>query len=278
MNRGDAPAKALTPAHIAGLSAFALAGGLLFIRPALAAGPLALFLFCCLAAPFLPRLGFFLPVISRGGRNGKTVALTFDDGPDPAVTPLLLDLLDRQRLKAAFFVTGQNAEQYPGLVRETLRRGHDVGNHSTRHDPLLMLRSRARLADEIARTQELLAPFGIRPVAFRPPVGVTNPRLPGVLAELGMVCVTFSCRAGDFGNRRIRGLARKILRKVHPGAIVLLHDVSPPEAGRIAEWLAGVEEIIGRLRAKGYAIVPLPELIGRAVMERLPVPPPRDFS
>ena len=278
MNRGDVSGKVLSPAYIVGIVAFALSGVLFFVRPDLAALPLGLFVLLCLAAPFLPRVGFFLPVISRGGGEGNAVALTFDDGPDPAVTPLLLDLLDRYRLTAAFFVTGQNTEQYPMLVREILRRGHDVGNHSYRHDPLLMLRSRARLADEIARSQDLLAPFGIRPLAFRPPVGVTNPRLAGILRELRMECVTFDCRACDFGNRRIGGLARTILRKVRPGAIVLLHDVSPPGAGRIAEWLAAVEEIIRGLGERGYAIVPLPDLIGRAVMERLPAPTDRDFS
>jgi peptidoglycan/xylan/chitin deacetylase (PgdA/CDA1 family) len=278
MNREDAPRKAPTPAHIAGIAAFALSGGLFFVRPALAALPLGLFVLLCLAAPFLPRVGFFLPVISGGRGEGNAVALTFDDGPDPAVTPLLLDLLERYRLTAVFFVTGKNTERYPELVREILRRGHDVGNHSYRHDPLLMLRSRARLADEIGRAQDLLAPFGIRPLAFRPPVGVTNPRLPGILNELGMECVTFSCRACDFGNRRIGGLARTILGNAHPGAIVLLHDVSPRDSGRIAEWLAGVEEIIRGLGEKGYEIVPLSDLIGRTVMERLPAPSSRDFS
>ncbi|MHB9096634.1 MAG: polysaccharide deacetylase family protein [Syntrophales bacterium] len=277
MNRGDAPRKTLTPAHIAGIAAFALSGGLLFFRPDAAAVPLGLFVLLCLAAPFFPRAGFFLPVISRGGGDGKTVALTFDDGPDPAVTPLLLDLLARYRLTAAFFVTGRNTERHPGLVREILKGGHDVGNHSYHHDPLLMLRSPAELAGEIARTQDLLASFGIRPLAFRPPVGVTNPRLPAVLRVLGMECVTFSCRACDFGNRRIGGLAEKILRKVHPGAIILLHDVSPPGGG-IAEWLAGVEKIVRGLRAGGYEIVPLSELIGRTVMERLTAPSSRDFS
>jgi peptidoglycan-N-acetylglucosamine deacetylase len=278
MNRGSAVRNTLSPAHIAGLTALVLSGGLLFIRQELAAVPLGLFLLLCLVAPFLPWAGFFLPVISRGRRAGRAVALTFDDGPDPEVTPRLLEILGRHRIQATFFVAGIKAERYPALVREILQRGHDVGNHSYRHDPLLVLRSRARLADEIARTQDLLASFGIRPLAFRPPVGVTNPRLPRVLRELGMECVTFSCRACDFGNRRIGGIAASILGKVRPGAIVLLHDVSPPGGDRIAEWLAGVEKIVLGLRAKGYEIVPLSELIGRPVMEEIPVLPSRDFS
>jgi peptidoglycan/xylan/chitin deacetylase (PgdA/CDA1 family) len=278
MSRGTARRKALSPAHIAGVAAFLVSGGLLFVSGEMAAVPLGLFLLLCFTAPFVSRVGFFLPVISRGGRTGKAVALTFDDGPDPVVTPLVLDLLRRYRLRANFFVAGRKAERHPELVREILRQGHTIGNHSFRHDPLLMLRSRATLSDEITRTQNLLASFGIRPLLFRPPVGITNPRLPGVLRELRMECITFTCRALDFGNRRIGGLAGNILRRIRPGAIVLLHDVSPPGGGRIAEWLDEVEKIVRGLKAGGYEIVPLSELIGRAVMEELPVLPIRDFS
>jgi peptidoglycan/xylan/chitin deacetylase (PgdA/CDA1 family)/3-hydroxymyristoyl/3-hydroxydecanoyl-(acyl carrier protein) dehydratase len=273
MNRGPAPKKTLSPAHIAGFAAFLLSGLLLFVREDIAAWPLGLFLLFCLVAPFLPRAGLFLPVISRGRKDRRAVALTFDDGPDPDVTPLLLDLLLKHRLLATFFVAGKNAQQHPALIREILLRGHTIGNHSYHHDPLLMMRSRAKLADEITRTQNLLARSGIRPLAFRPPVGITNSILPEVLGELHMECVTFSCRACDFGNRRITGLAGTILRKIRPGAIVLLHDVSPPGGGRTADWLRGVEKIILGLKSRGYDVVPLPQLIGRPVMEELSVLP-----
>ena len=262
----------LSPAHGAGFAALAASTGLFFIRQELAAVPLVLFLLLCAVASFLPRVGFFLPVISRGRRSGREVALTFDDGPDPDATPLLLDLLDRHRLPAAFFVAGVKAERYPALIREILSRGHAVGNHSYNHDPLLMLRSSATLSSEIVRAQEALARFGIRPLAFRPPVGITNPRLAGILRELGMDCITFSCRACDFGNRRIRGLAGNILRKVRPGMIVLLHDVAPP-GGRVGEWLEEVEKVILGLETGGYDVVSLPQLVGRPVMERTAVAP-----
>ena len=258
-----------SPAHVVGAAALAASGGLFFVREEWVPIPLALFLLFCLIAPFLPRAGLFLPVISRGGRAGREVALTFDDGPDPVVTPLLLGLLDRYGMPATFFVAGIKAERHPELIREILSRGHFVGNHSYRHDPLLMLRSRARLYAEIDRAQEVLAGFGIRPRAFRPPVGVTNPGLAGVLRALDMECVTFSCRACDFGNRRIRGLSGAILKRVHPGAIVLLHDVTPPGGGSVAQWLRAVEEIILGLEARGYEIVPLPQLTGRPVMEEI---------
>lgn len=271
--------EAFSPAHGAGLLAFLLSGGLLFVRTEMAALPLGLFVLFCLLAPFLPQSGFFLPVISRGRRAGKQVALTFDDGPDREVILPLLDLLARYDAPATFFVVGKQVEGNPDSLRAILARGHAVGNHSYHHDPLLMLRSSRRLADEVARTQELLANFGIRPLVFRPPVGITNPRLPGVLRTLGLDCVTFSCRACDRGNRRIAGLAKGVLSRIHPGAIVLLHDVTPGK-GAIAAWLRQVELILLGLTLQGYAIVSLAELIGRPVMEPFNAadPPCHDFT
>jgi peptidoglycan/xylan/chitin deacetylase (PgdA/CDA1 family) len=259
----------LSPAFLTGIAAFLASSLMLVIRPALVAAPLAIFVLICLVAPFLPGAGFFLPVISRRKTDRKAVALTFDDGPDPDVTPRLLDLLQRHGVQAAFFVAGARAERYPELIREILYRGHTLGNHSYHHDPLLMLRSRARLREEVARTQDTLSAFAVRPLAFRPPVGITNPRLQGVLRELGMYCVTFSCRALDRGNRRIAGLSEIILKKVRPGDILLLHDVAPKGEKGIEECLAEMERIVSGLKKQGYQILSLEELIDRPVMERL---------
>jgi peptidoglycan/xylan/chitin deacetylase (PgdA/CDA1 family) len=267
-----------SPALLTGIAAFLVSGLLLPIRPALAVIPLCLFVLLCAVAPFFPGFGFFLPVISRRKTDCQEVALTFDDGPDPDVTPRLLELLRRHAAPATFFVAGAKAERHPGLIREILSQGHTLGNHSYHHDPLLMLRSRARLREEVVRTQELLSTFAVRALTFRPPVGVTNSRLPGVLRELGLCCVTFSCRAFDRGNRRIAGLAEIILGKVRPGDIILLHDVTPKGRNGIGKWLAETEEIVSGLKGKGYRLVSLEELIDRPVMERWPAgdPPPRD--
>ena len=259
----------LSPAFLAGMMAFLASSLMLVIRPALVVAPLGVFVLLCLVAPFLPGVGFFLPVISRRKTSRRAVALTFDDGPDPDVTLRLLELLRRHGVPATFFVAGARVERNPGLIREILSRGHTLGNHSYHHDPLLMLRSRAKLREEVARTQDVLSDFTVRPLAFRPPVGITNPRLPGVLRELGMYCVTFSCRAFDRGNRRIAGLAEIILKKVRPGDIILLHDVAPKGGEGIGEWLAEMEGIVSGLKRQGYEILPLPELINRPVMERI---------
>ena len=161
------------------------------------------------------------------GTGEKGVALTFDDGPDPEVTPLLLDLLDRHSIPATFFVTGERAARHPSILRDILSRGHAIGNHSYHHFPFLMLKGIRTLRREIESTQSCLAGFGIVPLAFRPPAGITNPLLRRVLLEQGMYCVDYSCRAVDIGNRRIGRIEETVLKAVSPGDIIALHDVAP---------------------------------------------------
>lgn len=257
----------MAPAHVAGFVAFQLYVILLFVDIRMAPLPLLAFLLACLIAPFLPRVGFFLPIVGRGKPGEKGVALTFDDGPDPEVTPLLLDLLDRHAVSATFFVTGERAALHPSIIRDILSRGHAIGNHSYHHFPFLTLKGIRTLRREIESTQSLLAGFGIVPMAFRPPVGITNPLLWRVLLEQGMYCVNYSCRAVDIGNRRIGRLSEKVLKKVSRGDIIALHDVAPRHA--CAERLmAEFDALLRGLKEKGLEVVPLGRLIGREVMRR----------
>ena len=258
----------LSPAHIAGFAAFHLYVILLFVDLRSAPLPLLAFLLACVIAPFLPRIGFFLPIIGRGKPGEKGVALTFDDGPDPEVTPLLLDLLDRHSVSATFFVTGERAARHPSIIRDILSRGHAIGNHSYHHFPFLTLKGMRTLRREIESTQSVLAGFGVVPLAFRPPVGITNPLLWRVLLEQGMYCVNYSCRAVDIGNRRIGRLSEKVLKAVSPGDIVALHDVAPRHAGT-ERLMAEFDALLRGLKETGPEIVPLGRLIGREVMRRV---------
>ena len=259
----------LSWAHLAALGAAQAALILLPFGFRLALVPLALFSLVCIGAPFLPRFSFFLPIISRGPRR-PAVSLTFDDGPDSEVTPRLLDLLDRHQAKATFFVTGANAERHPWLVKDILARGHTIGNHTYHHSPFVMLQGRRRLRSEISAAQRVLKGFGVTPRAFRPPVGITNPHLWRILLEEGMYCVNFSCRALDRGNRRVAGLAARLLAQTSPGDIILLHDVTPKD-GDSNRLLKEFEALLRGLQSQGLAILPLGQLIGREVMEtRMP--------
>ena len=254
---------------ITGSIAIVLAFLLALFRLELAVIPLTCFVLLCAAAPFFPSRGFFLPVISRGHTGKPVVSLTFDDGPDPVTTRPLLHLLEQHAVRASFFVTGERAAKYSDLISDILEHGHDIANHSYSHDPFLMLRRAEKLYQEIEATQMLLRRSGIASVAFRPPVGITSPRLASVLLQQGLCCVTFSCRAFDAGNRRIHGLSRRILNKANPDDIILLHDIKPKKEMDVSVWLHEIDLILSGLKNKGLHVVPLGELLGGQLMIRI---------
>lgn len=230
--------------------------------------PLTLFLLLCLVAPFLYRFGFYLPVISCGKSGRRIVALTFDDGPDPATTPLLLDLLSDHGVTATFFVTGRRAAAYPALINAILERGHTIGNHSFDHDSLVAFKGAKRIGREIFKAQQVLADLGVSPLLFRPPVGITYPGLGKALAGVGLTAVTFSCRARDGGNRSVNHLSERILRRVRPDDIIMLHDSRPRRPAHLSRWLDEVARILRGIPRKGLTVRPLAEVIGRGVDRR----------
>lgn len=254
----------LSPAHITGFILLSFAAGVLFFHQPLAAAIALLYIIMCITASFFPQSNFYLPVISRGSTGKNQVALTFDDGPAP-LTLQILDLLDKYEAKATFFVSGVNALKHPDIIGEIIARDHTVGNHSFHHNPFLMLGRYNYLHEEIFRTQGLLRIMGVQALAFRPPVGIVSPKLPWVLDKLGMFCVTFSCRAADFGNRRIKDLSVKILRRVKPDDIILLHDTPPSKDQDRALLLSEIEKILQGLKAKNLKVVPLADLTGKKI-------------
>jgi peptidoglycan/xylan/chitin deacetylase (PgdA/CDA1 family) len=251
-----------------GCWAFLLAFLLAFVDIRLTVMILAGFAVMCFGAPFFPGSNFYLPVVSRGSSGRKAVALTFDDGPDPQTTPELLRLLKKHRVTATFFVNGCKAGLYPQLINEILSHGHCVANHSFNHDVFMALRRKQTIMRDIEAVQEVLSQHGIAPSAFRPPAGITSPRFRSVLQTKGMFTVNFSCRARDGGNRWVRHLSQKILRRVRPDDIVLLHDIPPRSASLLFFWVEEIHHILEGIRTKGLVVLPLAELIGKPVMIR----------
>ena len=252
-----------------GMLAFCLAGGLAMVDVRLAAVPLSGFLLICLAAPFLPRLGFFAPIIYRGIHGKKAVALTFDDGPDPLTTPLLLDLLEKRGVNATFFVVGENAAAHPELIHRIIQKGHLLGNHSFRHSTRIFFQKVAAVVKDIEATQHVLKKQGVEPLVYRPPVGIVSPRLQPALVKTKMTLVNFSNRPMDGGNRRLRNLSKRVLERLQDGDIVLLHDRRPPRKNQISIWLKEVEAVVDGVETRDMQVVPLPDLIGVPVMARL---------
>jgi peptidoglycan-N-acetylglucosamine deacetylase len=174
---------------------------------------------------FHPASPLFGPVLRRLPSN-QSVALTFDDGPNPALTPRLLDLLDRHEARATFFLIGRFARACPDLVREIARRGHAIGNHTETHPSLVFL-SRAGIASELGRCQQSIADVaGVRPTLMRPPFGARGPQLRAALAGCGLSqVVTWTLIAYDWSPRGQRGLMRRLAR-VRGADVVAFHDGS----------------------------------------------------
>jgi peptidoglycan/xylan/chitin deacetylase (PgdA/CDA1 family) len=257
---------ALSPAHITGIVLLIAAAGAFFIQPFLSFALLLFYIVLCVGACFYPQMNFLGPVINRGNSGKKYVAITFDDGPSETTTLKILELLDRYSLRATFFVSGFNAARYPALMDEIIHRGHTVGNHSMKHDPLVMLKSYDVLYREVYEAQVVLRKMGIEALAFRPPVGIINPKLPSILDRLGLFCVTFSCRAMDAGNFRVKNLAARILKKLKGDDIILLHDKAPRRSEHHPVLFEEIENLLMGIQERGFCVVPLSELINREIM------------
>lgn len=167
------------------------------------------------------------------------VAITIDDGPDPEVTPQVLDILDRHDAKATFFCIGELAERYPELCREIIRRGHAIGNHSQHHNNLFSLFGPRKTYREILHAQGVLTTItGYTPRFFRPSAGLRNIFLDPVLARLGLQLVTWCKRGFDTRETDPGNVLRRLLRNLKGGDILLLHD------GNAAKTPAGTPVII----------------------------------
>jgi len=165
----------------------------------------------------------------RGPAEGREVVLTFDDGPAEPFTGQILDILRRHRAPATFFCCGKNVSRLPDLVRRVQGEGHTVGNHTWSH-PLLYFKSRRRIEDEIDRTQETIERVTRHaPAVFRPPYGVRWLGLFPALKARGLADVQWSDTGYDWKARHdAAAIARLTLKKLRPGAIILLHDGREP--------------------------------------------------
>jgi peptidoglycan/xylan/chitin deacetylase (PgdA/CDA1 family) len=194
--------------------------------------------------------------------DGPYLALTFDDGPSPTLTPKLLDLLKAKGIKATFFLVGENAAQYPDIVKRIAAEGHEIGNHTWTH-AWLTRKSDSIIRDEITRTSALLEQLtGRKPTLIRPPYGATTVLLDRqIKRDFGLQVVLWSVDPLDWKYRNADHVESAILAEARPGSIVLSHDIH-------ATTVAAMPAVIAALSAKGYRFVTVSELI---TMDR-PVP------
>jgi len=199
--------------------------------------------------------------LPRAAAARNEISLNFDDGPDPAVTPRVLDLLDRHRARASFFCIGEKAAAFPELVKEIARRGHSVENHSQRHSSAFAFYGLAGLRREVDAAQAAIAGItGRAPAFFRAPAGFRSPLLDPVMAARGLHYVSWTRRGFDTVDGDADRVLRRLARGLAPGDILLLHDGAPART-RDGEpvVLAVLPALLDRLAARGLKPVTLPD-------------------
>lgn len=190
------------------------------------------------------------------------MALTFDDGPDPATTPALLDALARLGARATFFVVGARAERHPALIARIAAEGHEIGNHSWSHPSLPTLAS-AEIAAQIGRTRGALGTLGRR--LMRPPYGDQDFRTNRIARGLGYRVVLWNISGADWMGHDSATLAERIVAQAAPGAIVLLHDsLCSFESETFRDRTPTIEAVAKVVEAlPDYAFVTVSELLAQ---------------
>jgi peptidoglycan/xylan/chitin deacetylase (PgdA/CDA1 family) len=205
-----------------------------------------------------PKLSFFGKFICCGDQSQRYVALTFDDGPDACSTPALLDLLKEVKAEAAFFCVGERVAANPELAARIVRESHLLENHSYAHNNFTNFFSSARLKTELSQTQAAIEKIsGVAPKFFRPPMGLSNPRIFHTARELDLKVVGWSARGLDTQTADPRRIVARIARRLEPGGIILLHDGNIPAARLVLT----VKLLLATLREHDYKVVRLDKML-----------------
>lgn len=191
--------------------------------------------------------------ITHVARSPRTVALTFDDGPNPDATPAILDALGERDVKATFFVLGRHAERWPDLVRRAAAEGHVIGNHGYYHRKL-HFRSPRYVRDDLSRgTHAIEQAAGVHPDLFRAPHGFRSPWVSAIARSLGQRTVGWSLGVWDSDRPGVDAIVQRTVAGARPGSILLLHDGDGYDpAGDRMQTARAVPRIVERLLEQGY--------------------------
>jgi peptidoglycan/xylan/chitin deacetylase (PgdA/CDA1 family) len=224
---------------------------------------LPLYVVYCTLGVLVPQLEMYGDVAWRGPSDAPRVALTFDDGPNPETTRRILGLLSVTRHRATFFMVGQKVEQHPDVVREVLAAGHGIGLHGYLHDRLYSFRAPRWVERDIERASHAVErAAGVAPSLFRPPVGYVSHRTSSGARRAGVTLVAWSARGIDgLGATDPARVARRIEKKLRPGAIVMLHDAAERD-DFVPASLEALPLVLAALDAKGLTGVPVHALLG----------------
>jgi peptidoglycan-N-acetylglucosamine deacetylase len=198
---------------------------------------------------------FYITSLCKGSGVDKEIALTFDDGPDAQVTPLILDILKKYNVKATFFIIGSRGENNPGIIQRINKEGHLLGGHSYSHGIFFDLYPEATIKKEMHKTETLLYSLtGKKTKIFRPPYGVTNPPLARSVKAMGYISIGWSVKSNDTVLKDPIAIVERLKQKISAGDIVLFHDNKT--------WnVESIEMFLKFLQDSNYTVCPLDKLL-----------------
>jgi len=201
--------------------------------------------------------------VLSGSRDKRKVALTFDDAPDPRVTPVILNTLSKHRIRATFFIVGDRAAKNPELVKRIIREGHVIGNHSYNHAVLTKL-PLPQFQQQIWKTDGIIKRIaGVSPRLVRPPYGEMKPQQVAWGKQNGFTVVNWDVDSEDWRNNPSSSrVIANIKKTLQPGSIILQH-AGGGDRQNLSGTIDALPVLIEMLQGKGYEIVTLPELLGK---------------
>jgi peptidoglycan/xylan/chitin deacetylase (PgdA/CDA1 family) len=197
----------------------------------------------------------------RGNGNNKEIALTFDDGPYEPYTSQILDILERYKIKATFFLIGRNIEKYPDTVKRLWEEGHAVGNHTYNHRRFFYTLFPA-IREDMLRCQELIKKItGINTSLFRQPLGMRNPSIVKIVEDLDMHMIGWTLRTYDGADQNPQRIVKRVLNGITNGAILVMHDGCDKGKCTKSGTVAALPVILDALAKEGYKFVTVSELL-----------------
>lgn len=198
---------------------------------------------------------FFIPVYCFTNSVEKHIALSFDDGPSPEFTPLVLSTLSQYDALATFFVIGKNIPGNEKILKQIDSAGHSIGNHSYSHTFFIDFKGKQEFKDEIMLTTECVAKvIGKRMVLFRPPYGVTTPHVAKAITELNCFVIGWSIRSYDTTSGSAHTIAQRVQSQIKPGAIILFHDTS-------SKTIEALKQTLDFAKNNDYKVVSVEQLL-----------------
>ncbi|MHB8214889.1 MAG: polysaccharide deacetylase family protein [Candidatus Sulfotelmatobacter sp.] len=195
----------------------------------------------------------------------RQLALTYDDGPNPAHTLQLLEVLAKHNVHATFFLIGLYVRQHPEIARALVQAGHVVGNHTFTH-PLLIFKSEAEIRQEFQQCRSALQDaIGQHSNLFRPPFGGRRPAVLRVARELGLEPVMWNVTGYDWNAPPASGIESEVSSQIRGGNVILLHDGGHKQLGADrSQTVIATDRLLARYRAEGYEFVTIPRMMQSA--------------